>query len=74
MNCTESIFFKILLDQDFDDGDLRSLSKRVLPLTSISYTNNTSSHNNNRNHSIQLQKNISSDNRTFHFTYNSNYR
>jgi len=54
------------LDQEFDDGELRSLSKGVLPLTSISYTNNTSSHYNTRNHSIKLQKSISSDNQTFH--------
>ncbi len=54
------------MDQDFDDGELRSLSEGVLPLTSISYTNNTSSHHNTRNHSIKLQKSISSDNQTFH--------
>ncbi|CAF0968264.1 unnamed protein product [Adineta steineri] len=68
------------MDQDFDDEDLRSLSERVLPLTSISYANkkkktnnnnnnnnnNTSSHDNNQ--SIKSDKKLSSINRTVHDT------
>jgi len=52
-----------------DDDDLRSLSERILPLTSASYTNNnTSSHtnNNNRTRSLKPQKSISFDNQIFH--------
>ncbi len=50
-----------------DDDDLRSLSERILPLTSASYTNNTSPRNNiNRNRSLKPQKSISFDNQIYH--------
>jgi hypothetical protein len=52
------------MEQDFDYEDLLSLSERILPLTSTSYTNNTSSRSNNHNHSIKPRKSISSDNQT----------
>lgn len=49
-----------------DDDDLRSLSERILPLTSASYTNNTSPRNNiNRNRSLKPQKSISFDNQIY---------
>jgi hypothetical protein len=47
------------MDQDNDDEDLLSLSKRILPLTS------TSPHDINSNRLIKLQKHISSDHQTF---------
>ncbi|CAF1935180.1 unnamed protein product [Rotaria magnacalcarata] len=37
------------MDPEVDDDDLRSLSDRILPVTSASFTNNTSSRNNNNN-------------------------
>jgi hypothetical protein len=54
------------MDPDIDDEDLLSLSERILPLISTSYTNHTSSRNKNFNRSIKLQKKISSDNQNCH--------
>ena len=54
------------MEQDFDADDVRSLSERVLPLTSVSYTNNVSPRNSNRTRSIKPQKSISSDHQFFH--------
>ncbi|CAF1434319.1 unnamed protein product [Rotaria sp. Silwood1] len=65
------------MDPEVDDDDLRSLSERILPLTSTSYTNNTSSrtttnnnntnnNNNSRTRLLKSQKNISFDNQIFH--------
>jgi len=53
------------MDQDIDDKDLLSLSQRILPLISTSYTNYISSHDKNINHSIKSQKIVSSDNQNF---------
>jgi hypothetical protein len=47
---------------DDDDDDLRLLSERILPLTSASYTNHTSS----RNRSLKPQKSLSFDNQIYH--------
>jgi hypothetical protein len=50
-----------------DDDDLRSLSERILPLTSASYTNHASPRNNlNRNRSLKPQKSLSFDNQIYH--------
>jgi hypothetical protein len=50
-----------------DDDDLRSLSERILPLTSASYTNHTSPRNNtNRNRLSKPQKSISFHNQIYH--------
>ncbi|CAF0873308.1 unnamed protein product [Adineta steineri] len=54
---------------DEDEDDLRSLSERILPLTSASYTNNNISprnNNNNRIRSLKPQKSISFDNQFYH--------
>ncbi|CAF1031540.1 unnamed protein product [Adineta ricciae] len=55
---------------DNEDHDLRSLSERILPLTSASFTNNNISPRNNSNNpnrirSLKPQKSISFDNRTY---------
>jgi hypothetical protein len=49
------------MDQDLDDDDLRSLSERVLPLTSTLHTNNTSPRNSTRTRTIKPQKSLSTD-------------
>ena len=54
------------MEQDFDADDVRSLSERVLPLASVSYTNNVSPRNSNRTRSVKPQKSISSDNQIYH--------
>lgn len=54
------------MDQDFDDKDLLSLSERILPFISTSYTNTTTSCDNNHNHLIKIQKMNTSDNEIFH--------
>jgi hypothetical protein len=55
------------MDQDFDDDDddLRSLTERVLPLTSLSYPKQTFPRNSNRTRTIKPQKRFSSDNSMF---------
>ncbi|CAF4569159.1 unnamed protein product, partial [Rotaria sp. Silwood2] len=58
------------MDPEVDDDDLRSLSERILPLTSTSYTNHTSPRINNNNNSrtrlLKPQKSTSFDNQIFH--------
>jgi hypothetical protein len=55
------------MNSEIDDDDLRSLSERILPLTSASYTNHTSPRNNtNRNRSSKPQKSVSVDNQIYH--------
>lgn len=71
------------MDIDYDnDDDLRSLSERILPITSTSFTNinnntsfqnnnlnnNTNNNNNNinRNRSLKPQKSFSYDNQIYH--------
>ncbi len=50
-----------------DDDDLRSLSERLLPFTSASYTNSTSPRTSlNRNRSLKPQKSLSLDNQIYH--------
>ncbi|CAF2777943.1 unnamed protein product [Rotaria sp. Silwood2] len=59
------------MDPEVDDDDLRSLSERILPLTSTSYTNHTSprinnNNNNSRTRLLKPQKSTSFDNQIFH--------
>jgi hypothetical protein len=54
------------MDQSIDDEDLLSLSERILPLISTSYSNYTSSRDKNINHSIKSKKSVSSDNQNFY--------
>ncbi|CAF4006009.1 unnamed protein product [Rotaria sordida] len=53
------------MDLEVDDDDLRSLSERILPLTSTSYTNNTSPRNNSRTRLLKPQKSISYNNQLY---------
>jgi hypothetical protein len=62
------------MDPEVDDDDLRSLSERLLPFISASYTDNTSSrinnnnnnYNYNRTRSLKPQKSISFDTQIYH--------
>ncbi|CAF0932139.1 unnamed protein product [Adineta ricciae] len=51
-----------MMDSDFDDEDVRSLSERVLPISS---TNQTSSSSRDTNQSVKLQANTICDNQSF---------